>query len=209
MFVNTTIRRGIEEIRAELKAVGLKKREVEDKLFNMRRDYKITDNKIRRRYSAGNTIPEEVWQEREVLSKQITEFNKQLSELRLEFNQEHIKEDAEKNIALMGVFKEIFNDAQRKEIMEEIDRRRKGESPIPLGLDFKELDRYKNDYHKFRNFSKEQLEKMIEFRIALTGLIEQGCNQFGNAEFLKFISPLNRLIIPLEELRKIKQKFLL
>lgn len=207
MFKNTVLRRSQESIKRDIKSITDEMTIVQFDLKRLKETYGITDNNRRNRSATNSTkVPKEVWAERDIYVQRIEDLKTRVGPLRQELRELHIAEDTERNIALMGVFREIFNDSQRKEIMNEVDRRRGGETPMPLGLDFKELERYKQGYHKYRTLSKEYLDKMIEFRIMLTGLIEDGCRKFGNSEFLKFISPINRLIIPVEELKKIKIK---
>lgn len=207
MFKNTIAIKSIEGLKEKRSDLSLKKRDVEDKLSAIRSMYKITDNNIKNR--SVIKAPKEVWDLRKQYSDELTELNNNLSLVNKDIREFQLKVESERNVALMGVFKEIFNDAQRFEIFKEIDRRRNGETPYPLGLDFKELQRYKDGYFKYREVVKEKVEKMIDFRIMLTGIIEKGCEKFGNAEFLKFIRPLNQLIIPIQELKKEKQKLLL
>lgn len=119
------------------------------------------------------------------------------------------EEEAENNLALIKILSEIFTDEQTAEIKKEAQRRTSGEEPIPLPFTVKNYSMYKDEYYKYRELAKDQLKKMVEFRIMLTGLIEQGCSQFGDAAFLKFVSPLNKMIIPLKELEKIRSKYYL
>lgn len=137
--------------------------------------------------------------ELKILEEEFVQINE---ELRKCFREE----ESEKNLKLMEVFSEIFTKEQIIEIKKEAERRMAGEHPFRLSFSVREAVEDKNRLVRYRKLAKEQLEKMIEFRILLTSLIEKGCESFGDAEFLKLISPLNRLIIPLSELEKIKRK---
>lgn len=114
--------------------------------------------------------------------------------------------ESERNKELMKIFREIMSQDQLIEIREESENRMEGGEPKALSFSFKRCEEFKKLHYQYRELAKEQLEKMIEFRILLTDVIDKGCTEFGNAEFLKIISPLNNLIIPLNELRKIRIK---
>lgn len=133
---------------------------------------------------------------------QIKAINDQLREL-------YRQQDAEENNQLMAIFKEMFSHEQLQAIGEEARSRMRGNPPAPLGINLSRNEEYKEKYYTYRKLAQEQLEQTIKFRIMLTGMIEKGCEKWGNGEFLSFISPLNKLIIPLKELEKIKQTHLL
>jgi hypothetical protein len=158
------------------------------------------------KYNKSSTIHKSIWEYRDSLISQIEEYNKEVDDLKKQRAEKHIERESLRNKAFIDIYKEIFSDAQKAIIGDEIDRRVRGEEPMPIGLNYKDFDYYKGGFYKYRDELKKQLEKLIEFRILLTDVIEKGCKQCGDAEFMKIISPLNRLIIPLEELRKIKLK---
>jgi uncharacterized protein (DUF3084 family) len=201
MIHEQTLRSQHAKIKAELEALNAKRKEIQKALESLG----LTENQKRKLYN----VEERTVFFRQNLLDQLYEIEQQQSVLikkRKELGK--LIDETEQKI-IKRMFREMFSVHQLEEIGKEARRRAEGEHPIPLGFDFKELERYKEGYYKYRNLSKEQISKMIEFRIKLTMLIEQGCKQFGDAEFLKFISPLNKMILPLQELEKIKKKFLL
>lgn len=206
MFKNTIARTEIEKTRFQLKVLGKEKIRIQLLIKELRDKYDITDNRTRTR---SKLVPSEIWDLRAEYVKQVKELDEKIEPIRKKWRDQNLQLDKEENVALRTVFAEIFGDQQREEIYKEVERRRNGEMPIPTGYDFKELQRYKDERYKYKQLAKEQIDTMIEFRVMLTGIIKEGCERFGDAEFLKFISPLNKLIIPVDELKKIKIKHLL
>lgn len=198
-YVSEARQRRIKEERATLSARMMELRQIISGLG-------ITPSQVKLR---SKNIDERSWMVRDNCLAEIAQIEQKLIVLNKERMELHGELSARKNNSVMRVFDEIFSDEQKILIYKEAERRRNGEEPIPIGLNLKDLDRYKEGFYEYKSIAKEQLDKMIEFRIMLTGLIEKGCEQFGNAEFLKFISPLNKLIIPVNELKKIKIKHLL
>jgi hypothetical protein len=146
---------------------------------------------------------------RQRLIKELKNIEDEFRDVNASLRECHIQSEAETNGELFKIFKEIFTQDQIIEIKEEAQRRISGEPPMKVSFSVKDAIEHKNQKYKYRELAKDQLEKMIEFRLLLTGMIEEGCSKFGDSEFLKFISPLNRLIIPLQELEKIKRQNLL
>jgi hypothetical protein len=165
------------------------------------------------KYEAGlmnrQGVDHQKFELRKIYAKRITEIEKEL--LAISSEQRSVQKTRELSVEskLLEVFREIFTTDQMREITNEAVRRAKGEHPFRISFSVQEAIQSSTKAQKYRVIAKEQLEKMIEFRLLLTRLIEEGCAKFGDAEFLKFISPLNRLIIPLKELEKIKRQNLL
>lgn len=192
----------IDRMRDEIKELATKKFKLQEKL----RSLGLTATQVRNRSS---TVSEEIWEYRDGIVKEMKEVESLISPLKEKFRDVHFEFDENRNKKIRQIFDEIFSEQQRAEIYKEIDRRICGEHPIPTGYNFKDLERYKEGYYKFRDLSRENIDNMINFRVMLTGMIEEGCNKFGKAEFLKFISPLNTMILPVIELKRIKSKHLL
>lgn len=137
------------------------------------------------------------------IESRVSEINAVIDTIKKEMNGE-----TQKNVS--KILREIFSKAQLKQIGDEATNRMNPEYvPCSMSFSIKEGEQFKYKMYEYRKLAQDQMEKMIQFRIVLTRIIEQGCEQFGNAEFLKVISPLNKLIIPLKELEKIKKDHLL
>lgn len=160
------------------------------------------------RTGKSDAIDMEVIDERAKVSNQIRKIDFEIAELNTEIRTIQADIESAKNRELINVFKEIFTREQMIEIRIEAERRIDGGHPFKLSFNVQESIKIAEERAKYKKLLIEQLDKMISFRILLTGLIDNGCDQFGNAEFLKFISPLNRLIIPVEEFEKIKRKII-
>lgn len=154
-------------------------------------------------------IDERTIQFRNNIIQRLKDIDKEFSDLNEEKRNLHRKSEASRNQMLKLMFREIFNTEQLEEIGNECDRRVKGEIPTPLSFNFDNYKRFKDDYYKYKELAKIHLNKTIETRILLTKIIEEGCQKYGDAEFLKLMSPINKLIIPLNELQKIKATYLL
>lgn len=157
--------------------------------------------------SGKNLDPEKLSIQREAINDNIR-IDKELGEIKKELSELYKEKETDKNMALINLFKEIFEPEQLHELYRECNRRIAGETPFKISFDWKNLSDYKESSQKYKKRLIEQLDKMVEFRIELTKLIEKGCDEFGKEAFLKFISPLNRLIIPIKELEMIKRKII-
>lgn len=212
MIKNFLVQQQINKLKAERDELSAKKNDlslqIRDLGISKQAAWKFENGKSE---ALNNLTAEELqlFQKRKALAKEIMKAEKRFTELNTELRELYTKQDSEKNMQVMNIFKEIFSDGQRALIYEEIDRRMNGEEPRPIGLNIKDFEDYKLKYYSYRDRLRTELERMIEFRIRLTLLIEKGCEQFGDAEFLKFISPLNKLVLPLAELEKVKKQFLL
>lgn len=83
---------------------------------------------------------------------QIKEIEEKLKPIKNELREVHEKMEVANNGIVMELLREIFSQQQLSEIKQEIGRRANGEQPYPLGLDLKNLEKYKTDYTKYRNF---------------------------------------------------------
>ena len=203
MISNYVLRNKIDGLKRKRDALVLKKKELQQAFVDCgvsrNQAYKINS-------TGGSSISEGVILNRQRISKEMKNLEDELLQVNGELRKCHSEDKADRNNGLLEVFKEIFTQAQMVEIKIEAQRRMAGEAPTKVSFSVKDSIDIAKQRDSYRKLAKEQLEKMIEFRILLTSLIEQGCAKFGDAEFLKFISPLNRLIIPLAELEKIKRK---
>jgi hypothetical protein len=202
MLKDTQTIKRLDEIRLVISNFSKMRADLQKKLASLG----LSPAQIKNRSS---TIPNEIWLYRDGIVAELKKLEEEVLPIRQKFRELHFEHDQQKNKYVMEVFREIFSDDQRMEIYTEVNRRIQGENPIPTGYNFKDLEKYKNGYYEYKNLATEQMNKMVEFRIMLTGMIEEGCRMFGEAEFLKFISPLNTLIIPVKELKKIKMKMFL
>lgn len=203
MISNYVLRTKIDALKKEKRALVERKTELEV-LF---RECGLSKNQAYKLNKTGiSTKSNETIVKRSTLGKKLVELEKKFVSVNNELRKCYSEEEAEKNVKLMEVFRDIFTQDQMIEIKQEAERRIRGESGFKFSFSVKDAEQAILDSKRYRSIAREQLEKMIEFRILLTGLIEQGCAKFGDGEFLKFISPLNRLIIPLAELEKIKRK---
>lgn len=144
---------------------------------------------------------------RAALVKEMGEVDRKLIEIKDEKRSLHSSKEAEENKVVNKLLREIFSWRELEQIYLERDRRLAGEHPFKLDFNIAELIKNKDDCRKYKAFATEQLEKMIEFRILLTKVIEEGCAKFGNADFIKLMSPLNKLIIPLKDLEKVRKEY--
>lgn len=206
MISNYLLNHKINSLKKERERLTLKQMEISIALreFNISKQaaWKSNRGKI-------NKIDPDLLARRNATSQEIEKTKSELIKINGELRECYKEKESEKNAKLLEVFKEIFTQDQIIEIRQEAERRMRGEHPFLLSFSIKEGIDDKQRASKYKKLAKEHLEKMIEFRLLLTGLIEKGCEQFGEGDFLKFISPLNRLIIPVEELRAIKNKNLL
>jgi hypothetical protein len=160
------------------------------------------------KYNSGRMRPtdESAFLERkQIVDRNIT-IDLEIGELNNQLTQLHTAETSDKNQKLLEVFKEIFTHEQMVEIKKEAVRRMNGESGFKMSFSIKESVEIVEKGRVYKKVALEQMEKMIEFRIMLTKVIEDGCKKFDQGKFLKIMSPLNRLIIPINELNKAKLK---
>lgn len=175
------------------------------------KEFKIDKNKAYK-INIGKPVfgvSEDVKLKRKEYTVAIMQNDEKLKDVNNKIRELNRKEDASVNQFLVHIFKEMFTKDQMGIIIKEAQSRASGNPAAPVGINLQRNDEYKEKYYTYRNLIKEQIEKMIQFRIVLTRLIDSGCQQFGNGEFLKFISPLNQLVIPIKELEKIKRDHLL
>jgi hypothetical protein len=156
-----------------------------------------------------NPVNDNLFAIREKYAARITEIEGVISSLHDESRELHRLKESDKNGKLLEIFGEIFTPEQMLEMKKEAERRMAGEHPFRLSFNIQEAVQIKEQLLRSRKVAKEQLEKMIEFRLLLTRIIEDGCQKFGDKEFLTVISPLNRLIIPIAELEKLKRSLFL
>lgn len=149
-------------------------------------------------------IPQGLVQKRSELPLEQKEIEKRISEIKREIRDLHRQQDAADLMGFKKILNEIFTKEQLTEIFDEVRRRDSGEHPCKIRFNFDrgieaimELDEYKKLYIG-------ELEKMQEIRLTLTRIIESGCEQFGATEFMKTISPLNKMVIPVNEINKKK-----
>lgn len=202
MLKNFILERQIEEVYAKRKPIGERQHELEKLISALGISY----NQVQAR---SKHIPEEKWKLRDAYVAELFDLKAQIAPLNDQLKNLYRERESDRNLVLVNIFKEMFSPEQYDMIKKEASRRVKGEPAIRVNLDWKNLEDYKEKSTRYKKLYKEQVEAMIEFRILLTGLIEKGCEQFGNAQFLKFISPLNNLITPVNELRRIKVTHLL
>jgi hypothetical protein len=189
-------------LRQKIDSLNDKRTELSNEKINLMEQIKSLNISKNSAYKYGRgqlshkkNVDHSLFEKRNVLAKRILEIERQFSDIN----------ESEVNLSLLKIFQEIFTEGQLKEIRHEALRRMKGESPIKVSFSVKDSIEKSGMQEKHRKLAKDQLSKMIEFRILLTKLIEQGCLNWGESEFMLFISPLNRLIIPVGELEKIKR----
>lgn len=180
------------EIVVELKNLGLTENQ----------KYKLNNG------SPMKHIPEEIKNKRKLLSHKMIAIEKEITPIKNELSNLHRQKDAEKNKQLMNIFKEVFTQDQIIEIKTEAERRMNGEPPFKMSFSLNDSIELRNERNKYKRELIKQLDAVIGFRIKLTQLIDKGCEQFGKSEFLQFVSPLNRQIIPVKELEEIKRKII-
>lgn len=202
MIKNFILEKQIGEIFAKKKVLGDRQHELERLITALGISY----NQVQ---SRSIHVPQEKWELRDKYVSELYEIKEKLRPLNDQLQNLYRERDSGRNLVLIEIFKELFSREQIDMINREAARRVNGDPPIKVNLDWKNLEEYKANATRYKKLYKEQVDKMIEFRVLLTGLIEKGCEQFGDAEFLKFISPLNNLITPVNELKKIKIKHLL
>jgi hypothetical protein len=202
MIKNTYITKSKEALINRRKELAVKK--TENQLFIA--DSGITKN-ARNKTNLGFADPEKLKEVRKRISENIV-YDKEIVKIKLELSEIYKLENTERNMALINLFKEIFEPDQLAELYSECDRRIKGETPFKISFVWKEFNEHKSNAAKYKKMVLENIDNMQAFRLRLTNLIDEGCNKFGKAEFLKFISPLNRLILPVGELEKMKRKII-
>lgn len=202
MIKNFILEKQIEEVYGKRRPLGDRQHELEKLISQLGISY----NQVQ---SRSKLVPQEKWELRDKYVAELLDLKSKISPLNEQLQILFRERESDKNLVLVTIFKELFSPEQYNMIKNEAIRRVKGEPAIKINLDWKSFDDYKAAATRYKKLYKEQVEAMIEFRILLTGLIEKGCEQFGNAKFLKFISPLNNLITPVNELKKIKIKHLL
>jgi len=161
-------------------------------------------------YSVRHKIPQETILLRDEWVKKKIAIDKEVERLNAEIKIIHRQQEVDKNIGVGKILREIFNDDQMEEIKEEAKKRVDPEyKHQKMSFSIADCADVKNRMYQYRKVAQNQLETMIKFRLTLTKIIEEGCDKFGQGEFLKFISPLNQLIIPIKELEKIKREHFL
>lgn len=151
-------------------------------------------------------IPSEDIEKHEKLTVTYQEAEKEICEIKEQLHGLFRQQEASKNIYILQILSEIFNENQLREINREADRRVNGEpaEKVIFNLDTA-LSMY-DQAEKYKKLYAGEIDKIQEIRIILNRVIEEGCKQFGDADFLKVVSPLNRFILPLNELKKLKRQ---
>lgn len=178
----------------------------QEQLSALMRACGVTKNAARKAKVGHLKIDERTLMARENASFQMEANRKRLIEIKGLLREIHEDDDVQRNKKLLEVFKDIFTREQLAEIREEADRRMNGTSGFKMSFSVRDSIRNAELAATYKKVALEHLEKMVEFRIMLTKVIDDGCEKFGKADFLTVISPLNRLIIPINELNKAKLK---
>lgn len=200
MNAAAVIRTKIASLQGERKRLTGRKKEIEGRL----RELNISNYAFRKAKTRQIFIDEDKLIEREVLSKELTFIEKRLSEIAVELIHLHRKDDASDTKYIINVLKEIFNEQQFMEIMREAHRRLDGEPPLRVLFNFDKAHSMFDESEKWKGLYARELDKQQEIRIILTRIIDAGCKEFGNEKFMKIISPLNRFVIPVNEINKKK-----
>ena len=194
-------------IQHKIKSLKDKKSELSGRKMNIIAELKLINihNGIYRKAKAGLIkIDERTLSRRETLIYELNKIELEIIDVNKRIVESSRKIGASESDLWRSVVKEIFKGDQYKNICEEVDRRLNGETPVAFKYNFEkgidaimQVDQYKKMY-------LDELEKQQQIRIMLTKIIEDGCKRFGDDQFMKVISPLNRLVIPVKEINKKK-----
>lgn len=187
------------EVKKKKTELGIRKCEIQKKLASLG----LTDNQVKKR---DPLVDDSIWALRKGYISELDKIEKATRPLRDELMNLDNSRQHNRNRILRALFKEIFTTEQLSEIGEEVDSRSLNNEPRKIAFSFKDNIKIEAEMFRYKKLAEHQLSTMKEFRILLTKVIENGCNKFDQTEFMKVISPLNRLIIPLDELAKIKRK---
>jgi hypothetical protein len=152
------------------------------------------------------SVDAETFQKHEALTMEYHEVETRICELKASLKALYRQKDANRNSLVFEVLKEIFNKDQLKEINKEAGKRAAGDEPQKVLFNLNAAQSLYEDVEKWKKLYAGELDKIQEVRILLNRVIEAGCKEFGDAEFLKVISPLNRYVLPLNELKILKRK---
>jgi len=177
---------------------------LEDKILNVKKRIKqFTDRKISLQNSLG------ICKEKDLRETYITEMrmvDKALSDLKIEKSDLHRELDSQVNVVFKNIFNDIFTKEQMNEIRLEAESRVFGNPPTGLSFNIKDCGEIKSELTLVKKQLKEYVDKLINTRAILTGIVQDGCKEFDEAKFLKVISPLNRTILPLDYITEIKKR---
>lgn len=205
MISNYVLREKLDRLKKEKSVLSNEMAELRKSIS----DTGITKQAIwKQKKGLHDKIDEDQFNLRQVYAKRIVEVEKEFIRVNAEIRECLKVQDSETNLSLLRVFEEIFTPEQLLEITTESKRRMEGGHPFKLSFNVAESVEVKEAMRKYKKQIIEQLDTMVKFRMELTNLIDKGCEQFGKAEFLTFISPLNRLITPTSELEKTKRKII-
>lgn len=202
MISNYVIETRINEIKADRLILTEKKRDLQASISSLG----VSANQA---YKRPSTIPEETFLLRDNWVSETLKLDKEIIKLNDLLRPLYREKESEKNKQLMNIFKEIFSQEQIIEIREETERRMRGELLLPISFTIRDSLQHTEDMKRYKKVAQEQLDKMQEFRLTLTKVIEKGCDKFDPTEFMRVISPLNRLIIPIQQISKLKVKHFL
>lgn len=152
------------------------------------------------------SVDAETFQKHEALTMEHHEVESRICELKASLKTLYRQKDANRNSLVFDVLKEIFNEDQLREINKEAGKRAAGNEPQKVLFNLDAAQSLYEEVEKWKKLYAGELDKIQEVRILLNRVIENGCKEFGDAEFLKVISPLNRYILPLNELKILKRK---
>lgn len=143
---------------------------------------------------------------RETWAKRITKIEAEISILNTELSKLFDLQESDINKSLINIFKEIFTTDQLREIRIEAERRMRGESSIRVSFSVKDAMDSKVEFTKTKKQVKEYAQKLVDVRATITNIIQDGCEQFDESKFLKVMSPLNRMTLPIDYITKIKRE---
>lgn len=142
---------------------------------------------------------------KEIAHKEIARINTRMKEIDDELNLFIKNEGKRRQIIFRQVLKEIFTPAQMAAVDTEVQNRFEGCNSQKVVISIIQDPNMKDLASKFKQLAKDQIDKMIAARGVVDDVFEEGCRQFDKGYFLKVVSPINRALPPVIELRKLKQ----
>lgn len=121
---------------------------------------------------------------------------------RLRAVKESIKEHTGGRDTLFDVLAESLTAAQLAQLQAEARRRRLGYPPTRVVLEPSDTQ---DQLRALRTLCEGLLGHLEAARTHLTEVIQEGCHRWGNAAFLRLISPVNTKLPPLEDLDRLKR----
>lgn len=142
---------------------------------------------------------------RDQLAKEARRIDARCTEIKIRIDAVNniLSDDKSKFSLLNQILKEGLPPDIYDNVMKELDNRQIG---ITNMVQIVSTDDNKAISSKYKAVAKDALDRLIQARKNLNGVVDDGCNRFDKGFFLQCLSPLNRLLPRIEDIEKLKVK---